>query len=56
MCTFCFQIDIWRGVTEVGTPVDIRVTAQNLPSVKVHLQTQDIEHSTMIEDLQVKTP
>ncbi|TNN00261.1 hypothetical protein fugu_011507 [Takifugu bimaculatus] len=47
------EIDVWRGVTEVGIPVDIRVPAQHLPVVKVHLQSQDIQHSTMIEDLQV---
>uniref|UniRef100_A0A674PMZ1 Carboxypeptidase A1 n=1 Tax=Takifugu rubripes TaxID=31033 RepID=A0A674PMZ1_TAKRU len=47
------EIDVWRGVTEVGIPVDIRVPVQHLPVVKVHLQSQDIQHSTMIEDLQV---
>uniref|UniRef100_A0A674MFG9 Carboxypeptidase A1 n=1 Tax=Takifugu rubripes TaxID=31033 RepID=A0A674MFG9_TAKRU len=46
------EIDVWRGVTEVGIPVDIRVPVQHLPVVKVHLQSQDIQHSTMIEDLQ----
>lgn len=54
MCAFYFQIDIWRGVTEVGIPVDIRVPFHQLSSVKVHLQKHDIQHSTMIEDLQVQ--
>lgn len=54
MCVFSLQIDIWRGVREVGIPVDIRVPFQQLSSVKVHLQKHDIEHSTMIEDLQVQ--
>lgn len=47
-------MDIWRGVTEVGIPVDIRVPFHQLSSVKVHLQKHDIEHFTMIEDLQVQ--
>lgn len=42
-------------MTEVGIPVDIRVPVQHLPSVKVHLQSQDIQYSSMIEDLQVQT-
>lgn len=42
-------------MTEVGVPVDIRVPVQYLPSVKVHLLSQDIQHDTMIEDLQVQT-
>uniref|UniRef100_H3C3M9 Carboxypeptidase A1 n=1 Tax=Tetraodon nigroviridis TaxID=99883 RepID=H3C3M9_TETNG len=47
------EMDIWRGVTGVGIPVDIRVPFHQLSSVKIHLQKHDIEHSTMIEDLQV---
>nr|AAR16321.1 pancreatic carboxypeptidase A1 precursor copy 2 [Tetraodon nigroviridis] len=47
------EMDIWRGVTGVGIPVDIRVPFHQLSSVKIHLQEHDIEHSTMIEDLQV---
>lgn len=47
-------MDIWRGVTDVGVPVDIRVPVHQLPSVKFHLQKHNIEHSAMIEDLQVQ--
>lgn len=51
---FSFQIDIWRGVTEVGIPVDFRVSFQQLFSVQVHLEKHNIERFTMIEDLQVQ--
>lgn len=51
---FSYQIDIWRGVTQVGIPVDIRVPFLQLSSVQVHLQKHNLEHSTMIEDLQVQ--
>lgn len=54
MCVFSFQMDIWRGVTEVGIPVDIRVPSHQLSSVKDHLEKHNIEHSAMIEDLQVQ--
>ncbi|MBW4002344.1 hypothetical protein HHB80_11285, partial [Neisseria meningitidis] len=45
--------DFWRGVTDVAIPVDVRVPIHNLQSVKIYLETQDIEYSIMIEDLQV---
>ncbi|XP_034734795.1 carboxypeptidase A5 [Etheostoma cragini] len=48
-----FELDVWRGVTDVSTPVDIRVPFHSLQSVKIHLESQDIEYSIMIEDLQV---
>uniref|UniRef100_A0A3B4ZET8 Carboxypeptidase A1 n=1 Tax=Stegastes partitus TaxID=144197 RepID=A0A3B4ZET8_9TELE len=41
------------GVTGVATPVDVRVPIHRLQSVKIYLETQDIEYSIMIEDLQV---
>ncbi|XP_049429012.1 carboxypeptidase A5 [Epinephelus fuscoguttatus] len=47
-----FELDFWRGVTDVSTPVDIRVPFHSLQSVKIHLEGQDIEYSVMIEDLQ----
>lgn len=53
MCV-SFQLDFWRGVTDVATPVDVRVPFHSLQSVKIHLETQDIEYSIMIEDLQVQ--
>ncbi|XP_059191452.1 carboxypeptidase A5 [Centropristis striata] len=48
-----FELDFWRGVTDVETPVDIRVPFHSLQSVKIHLETQDIEYSVMIEDVQM---
>ncbi|XP_042352584.1 carboxypeptidase A5 [Plectropomus leopardus] len=47
-----FELDFWRGVTDVATPVDVRVPVHSLQSVKIHLESQDIEYSIMIEDLQ----
>lgn len=52
ICVF-FQLDFWRGVTDAVTPVDIRVPFHSLQTVKIYLETQGIEYSTMIEDLQV---
>ncbi|XP_078112631.1 carboxypeptidase A5 [Sander vitreus] len=48
-----FELDFWRGVTDVATPVDVRVPFHSLQSVKIHLESQDIEYFIMIEDLQV---
>ncbi|XP_028305541.1 carboxypeptidase A5 [Gouania willdenowi] len=48
-----FELDFWRGVTDVHSPVDVRVPSHSLQSVKVYLETLDIEYSVMIEDLQV---
>ncbi|XP_027139599.1 carboxypeptidase A5 [Larimichthys crocea] len=47
-----FELDFWRGVTDAVTPVDIRVPFHSLQTVKIYLETQGIEYSTMIEDLQ----
>ncbi|KAI4826137.1 hypothetical protein KUCAC02_021784 [Chaenocephalus aceratus] len=38
-----FELDFWRGVTDVRTPVD---------SVKTHLESNAINYSIMIGDLQ----
>nr|AIN76718.1 carboxypeptidase A [Oplegnathus fasciatus] len=48
-----FEVDFWRGVTDVASPVDVRVPFHSLQSVKIYLETQDVEYSIMIEDLQV---
>ncbi|XP_070763062.1 carboxypeptidase A5 [Enoplosus armatus] len=48
-----FELDFWMGVTDVASPVDVRVPFHSLQSVKIYLETQDIEYSIMIEDLQV---
>ncbi|XP_039988509.1 carboxypeptidase A1-like isoform X2 [Xiphias gladius] len=48
-----FELDFWKGVTEVASPVDVRVPLHSLQSIKIYLETQDILYSIMIEDLQV---
>uniref|UniRef100_A0A3Q3E9P5 Carboxypeptidase A1 n=2 Tax=Labrus bergylta TaxID=56723 RepID=A0A3Q3E9P5_9LABR len=47
-----FNLDMWRGVTDVASPVDIRVPFESLQSVKVYLESQEIDYSVMIKDLQ----
>ncbi|XP_075945750.1 carboxypeptidase A5 [Anarhichas minor] len=47
-----FELDFWRGVTDVATPVDIRVPIHSLQSVKIHLESLQIQYSIMIQDLQ----
>ncbi|KAM8892254.1 carboxypeptidase A5 isoform 1-T2 [Spinachia spinachia] len=46
------QLDFWRGVTDVATPVDVRVPSHNLQSVKRHLESLELQYLVMIEDLQ----
>ncbi|CAJ1056102.1 carboxypeptidase A1-like isoform X1 [Xyrichtys novacula] len=46
------ELDMWRGVSDVDTPVDIRVPFESLQSVKIYLETQEIKYSIMIKDLQ----
>ncbi|XP_041852432.1 carboxypeptidase A5 [Melanotaenia boesemani] len=48
-----FELDIWKGVTGVSFPVDVRVPSHTLQSVTDYLESLDIDYSTMIEDLQV---
>ncbi|XP_029378548.1 carboxypeptidase A5 [Echeneis naucrates] len=48
-----FELDFWKGVTEVATHVDVRVPFHSLQSTKTYLESQDIKYSIMIEDLQV---
>ncbi|KAF7666927.1 hypothetical protein LDENG_00088280 [Lucifuga dentata] len=47
------QLDFWRDVTDVSTPVDMRVPFSSLQAVKVYLESRDIQYSIMIHDLQV---
>ncbi|XP_076589166.1 carboxypeptidase A1-like [Chaetodon auriga] len=47
------ELDFWRGVTNVASPVDVRVPFHSLQSVKIYLETQNIDYSIMIKDLQV---
>lgn len=56
ICALFFQLDFWREVADVATPVDVRVPFHSLQSVKIYLESQNIEYSTMIEDLQVRRP
>nr|XP_046251139.1 carboxypeptidase A1-like [Scatophagus argus] len=48
-----FELDFWRGVTDVDSPVDVRVPFHSLQSVKIYLESQNIDYSIMIHDLQV---
>ncbi|XP_037621898.1 carboxypeptidase A5 [Sebastes umbrosus] len=48
-----FELDFWMGVTDVASPVDVRVPFHSLQSVKIHLESQGMEYSIMIEDLQM---
>ncbi|XP_038562516.1 carboxypeptidase A1-like [Micropterus salmoides] len=47
-----FELDFWREVTDVKTPIDVRVPNHSLQSVKIYLETQDVEYVIMIDDLQ----
>lgn len=47
------ELDIWREVSDVGFPVDIRVPVHQLKMVKRYLKAYNIQFSTMIKDLQV---
>lgn len=48
-----FELDFWRGVTDVETPVDVRVPFHSLQSFKIHLESLDMDYQIMIQDLQV---
>ncbi|XP_062276782.1 carboxypeptidase A1-like [Scomber scombrus] len=48
-----FELDFWREVSNVATPVDVRVPLHSLQSFKIHLETQGIKYSVMIKDVQV---
>ncbi|XP_013865725.1 carboxypeptidase A5 [Austrofundulus limnaeus] len=47
-----FELDIWMGVTDAFSPVDIRVPSHTLHSFKSYLENFNINYSTMIENLQ----
>ncbi|MEQ2273328.1 Multifunctional pyrimidine synthesis protein CAD, partial [Xenotaenia resolanae] len=47
-----FELDIWKGVTGVSFPVDVRVPPHTLQFFKSYLKSHDLEYSTMIEDIQ----
>ncbi|KAM8973237.1 carboxypeptidase A1-like [Pelodytes ibericus] len=46
------QIDVWRGPTKPHIPVDLRIAFDDLQSVKVFLESNDIPYSIMIKDVQ----
>lgn len=54
LCDLFFQLDFWREAADVASPVDVRVPFHSLQSVKIYLESQNIEYSIMIEDLQVR--
>lgn len=41
-------------MTDVATPVDVRVPFHSLQSVKRHLESLELEYLVMIQDLQVQ--
>ncbi|XP_003803360.1 carboxypeptidase A1 [Otolemur garnettii] len=47
------QLDFWRGPTQPGSPIDVRVPFLSLQAVKVFLEAHDISYETMIEDVQL---
>ncbi|CAJ0966386.1 unnamed protein product [Ranitomeya imitator] len=46
------QLDFWTEPSNPDIPVDIRVPFESLQSVKIYLESNDIDYSIMIEDLQ----
>ncbi|XP_077425524.1 carboxypeptidase A5 [Vanacampus margaritifer] len=48
-----YGLDFWMEARDVDTHVDVRVPLGSLEAVKLFLETNDIEYSIMIEDLQV---
>ncbi|XP_060932612.1 carboxypeptidase A5 [Limanda limanda] len=47
-----FELDFWKDVADVDTPVHIRVPFPGLQSTKLYLESRGIDYSIMIEDLQ----
>ncbi|KAG7278991.1 hypothetical protein CRUP_001932 [Coryphaenoides rupestris] len=47
------QLDFWRGASVVNIPMDVRVPVFSLPTIKAHLEDNQIQYSVMIEDLQM---
>ncbi|XP_054420605.1 carboxypeptidase A1 [Pteronotus mesoamericanus] len=46
------QLDFWRGPSQPGSPIDIRVPFASIQAVKAFLETHGIEYTIMIEDVQ----
>lgn len=47
------QLDFWINPSSTARPVDVRIPAASVQSVKAFLDSQGIEYSILIEDLQV---
>ncbi|XP_017694719.1 PREDICTED: carboxypeptidase A2-like [Lepidothrix coronata] len=47
------ELDFWINPSAPALPVDVRIPAANVQSVKAFLESQGIEYSILIEDLQV---
>ncbi|XP_054633588.1 carboxypeptidase A5 [Dunckerocampus dactyliophorus] len=47
-----FGLDFWMEVTDVNTYADVRVPLHSLEAVKLFLESNGIDYSIMIEDLQ----
>ncbi|XP_040269365.1 carboxypeptidase A2-like [Bufo bufo] len=46
------QLDFWTNPSNPEIPVDVRVPFESLQSVKIYLESNKIDYSIMIEDLQ----
>ncbi|XP_053465127.1 carboxypeptidase A1 [Nycticebus coucang] len=46
------QLDFWRGPSQPGSPIDVRVPFHSLQAFKVFLEAHGISYKTMIEDVQ----
>ncbi|KAM5255725.1 carboxypeptidase A1 [Ctenodactylus gundi] len=47
------QLDFWRGPTQPGSPIDVRVPFPSIQAVKIFLESLGIRYEIMIEDVQV---
>lgn len=52
---FPLQLDFWINPSAPALPVDVRIPAASVQSVKAFLESQGIQYSILIEDLQVGT-
>ncbi|NXK17831.1 CBPA2 Carboxypeptidase, partial [Arenaria interpres] len=46
------ELDFWINPSAAALPVDVRIPANNVQAVKAFLESQGIEYSILIEDLQ----
>lgn len=50
---YILQLDFWTEPSNPEIPVDVRVPFESLQSVKIYLESNNIDYSIMIKDLQV---